>query len=479
MIAQVATMARDRERAVLIIAAGVALAAGVFAASASDVWIVSIAALAVLAVVALLLPLTTLGWIIVLVIPVQIYLALPALATQRVVVILTAVAALRIALQAESIRSLWQNWMMPVVVFIAAALIAAWGAQDRYTALRGVYDFAVIFLTAWVFSHLARDQSLVKRMVIALIAVGVAQAAYGLYQVALGREGVFQLLQAPFNDFLYPPHPLREQLAVQSFNWLVDNGVAPFGTFLNGIDFAIFMATLLCLIVPFLLTSRKPLDTVALLAIALLFFAALLLTQKGTGMLALLGGGLVLAWYFLPRFSPRALALGVLLAIGALALLLLSSASLAERALFLLQREQGAFGTSGRLDIWLSLVADFIARPFFGYGLNNSIYLTEPARAIRRAIVIYNLTAPESQYVAALVETGIVGLGALGAWLVVAVRRGVARVRETRAAWSVGILAAIIALLFGNLTLVAFTTDALGMLLGVLIGMEFAEWRKV
>ena len=131
MIAQTNSMVLNRERAVLIGAAGIALAVGVFAASVSDAWIVTVSVLAVLAVVALLLPLATLGWSIALLIPLQIYLALPEFATQRVAVIVVLVAAMRLVLQAQTVRSLWQSWLIPVAVFIVAALIAAWGALDR------------------------------------------------------------------------------------------------------------------------------------------------------------------------------------------------------------------------------------------------------------------------------------------------------------------------------------------------------------
>ncbi len=465
-----------RARAVILFCAGAASALGLFAAVASAPAALTLGVFGALALMAWLLPLEALAGFIALLIPVQFYLSLPDLPTQRLAVMLVFVAAARAFLNEP--REFWRGWMLPSAVFIGAALVAAVGALDRYLAWRGIYDYAIVFATAWLYSRVVRSEAQARQLLAGLVVAGIAQALLGLWQARLSREQVFGMLEHPASGLLYSPNLLRERLTDQSFNWIVFERVAPFGTFLNGIDFAILMAALVCLVVPFSLTSRAAGAALGLLILTFLFGGVLLATFKGSGYLALAGGALVLVWFYLPRLSARTLAFGAILCGGALVLLAPTLDLVLQRFAFFAQREAGAYQTQGRFDIWLGLVDDFLRRPWFGWGLNNSIFLTDAERSIYRATVIYNRTVPESQYVAALVETGIVGFGALMVWLAHGIGRVYQRARATNSPTAVGILAAIGALLFGNLTAVAFTTDQLGMLLGTLVGIGFAEWKR-
>jgi O-antigen ligase len=96
---------------------------------------------------------------------------------------------------------------------------------------------------------------------------------------------------------------------------------------------------------------------------------------------------------------------------------------------------------------------------------------------LRGGAVAFNNPAAESAYVAALVETGIAGFAALMA-LFAATLAGAAR-RARGDALFVGVLAALVALLLGNLTVAGFTTDQNGMLLGALIGMAFGSIPRI
>ncbi|MCX7840486.1 MAG: O-antigen ligase family protein, partial [Anaerolineae bacterium] len=159
---------------------------------------------------------------------------------------------------------------------------------------------------------------------------------------------------------------------------------------------------------------------------------------------------------------------GVLLLLGAIFF-----EPLAQRATFLLQRETAESYETGRLEVWRQLIAALPQRPLFGFGLNNAGQFIAPTQSLRGGTFTIAYSSPESAYVATLVETGIVGFACLlwfiGAILVRAYRRARASMLD------VGVFAAIVALLFGNLTVSALTTDQNGLLLGVLIGMVFAN----
>ena len=330
------------------------------------------------------------------------------------------------------------------------------------------------------------------------------------------------MLQILLSYWFYQPNLLRERLAEFSFNWLAGNRVLPFGTFINGIDYALFLAAMVGLASAWLMqvaggrrqeagggeqaaggrwqeaggrrqaaggeqndclpptASRLLLTAYCLLSIALIGIA-LLLTYKGSGLLALAGAGAVLVWALgvtratasrlLPpasRFPPTA---SWLLA-GVLLLGIVFFEPLVQRGAFLIQRESSASYETGRLEIWGQALAALPQRPFFGFGLNNAGQLIAPTQSLRGGTFIAVANAPESAYVATLVETGVIGFAALlwfiGAVLVRAYQRARASLLYA------GVLAAIVALLCGNLTVNGLTTDQNGLLLGVLVGMVFA-----
>ncbi|MBI3914133.1 MAG: O-antigen ligase family protein, partial [Chloroflexi bacterium] len=355
------------------------------------------------------------------------------------------------------------------------ALIAALGADSRYLALRGIYDFAALFATAFLFSALAIPSAKWLRCLLnVLIGAGMVQAGIGIVQQIAGAERVLAALQNPLAPFFYQPNLLIEKLSDLSFNWLTFERVSPFGTFINGIDYAILLAAILCLALARMLTSRSRGELAWLAASSLLMALALALTLKGSGFLALAGGVAAIGVALAPRIPAKALALGALITTMLIALFA-SIDPIAGRITFLIQREQGAFGSLGRLDIWASLLDHFWQKPFFGFGLNHAVLLAEPARTMSGGTMAFVTTAPESAYVAGLVETGAVGFIALMFFL--ARGLGCAFQNARADARQIGIFAALVALLCGNLTVAALTTDQNGMLLGLLTGLVFAKWN--
>ena len=168
------------------------------------------------------------------------------------------------------------------------------------------------------------------------------------------------------------------------------------------------------------------------------------------------------------------LASGLSVVVAALGLAAPFYSDLTQRVVFLIQRETGALFDTGRTVIWAQVLADLPQRLWFGWGLNNSGLLVAPLPSLNGGAFVFNFPTAESAYVAALVETGIVGFAALLLFVAVVLARAYGVVRATRAsACAVGISAATVALFCGSLTVVSLTTDQNGMLLGVLIGMIF------
>lgn len=483
---------------------------GVSAALGPTDWVASLFLAVLILTVTMIPPLAWVGLTLLAVVPFQLYLSIPGTSfTLRGSVVFMVLAAFRVLIDrttrigvqpsadstfAATTRESW--WKAAVGLFILAATAAALTAPSRYLALKGVMDWASVFGVALVMSEIVRSERTLKSLVGIVIAVGVVQALVGLAQYAMGLEAVLTILRLPISSLFYLPDLLREKLVDGSFNWIVFNRATPFGTFINGIDFAIYAAAVLSLVLALLL-EREPshmpprssqIRLGLLIVSALLVATALFLTLKGTGLVALGGGLAALASCYLAlrnrqpetwrRLSRRAAALAPVAVIVAAFLLLPFADVVWQRAQFLVLRELGTFGTAGRTEIWASLFQSFVERPVFGFGLNNAVLLAEPMRTLQGGAFTFNPTNPESLYVTLLIETGVVGLAALLGLIGMVLVRAYRNAQQSPAAAAyVGILAAIAALLFGNLTVSGLIADQNGMLFGAFVGMVFSKWE--
>jgi O-antigen ligase len=487
-----------RERVIILVCAFAALAFGVFAALGAEQSVATILVACVFGVAALVLPLSWVALALAALIPLQIYFPFAGGLNLRGALVFAAVAALRV-LVLQLARYGWQSvvgrlrslpWVIPAALFLFAALAAAVAAPNRQSALKGIYDWLLIFATAFVVGEIVHSKQLVKSIVVILIVGGVSEALLGLAQAKLDVPRVISVLQSPISALVYQPNLLRDRLSDLSFNWISNERVLSFGTFINNIDYAIFLAAILTLVLALLLGEEQPMTprdtryairhTLALFICAALLGVALLQTSKGSGMLALAGGVGAIALLYAPRLSPRLLTLGAIISIVALVLAAPFYDELAQRVVFLIQRETGALFATGRTVIWAQVLAYLPQRPWFGWGLNNSGLLVAPLPSLNGGAFVFNIPTAESAYVAALVETGIVGFAALMLFIVVVLARAYRVVQATRAsACAVGISAAMVALFCGSLTVVSLTTDQNGMLLGVLIGTIFGMRTSV
>jgi len=409
--------------------------------------------------------------------------------------------------------------MYPAAIFLLAAFIAAFGASNRYTAFRGLYDYSILFAVAFVASETMQSASIIRWTIFALIGAGIFQAVVGLWEAFLGTDAIVRfMLEEPIVELFWQSGLLRENLMNWAINWIVFDRVAPFGTFVNGIDYAIFLAAILSLVLALIVArfdrsvistsvfceEKSPLivgeisrsarndirprekrsalvriQLTALVAIALLIGGTLLWTFKGSGFVAITSGAATIGLVYLPRLSRRTVSL-VWIAVAAVIVLSLPFADLLiQRASFLIQREQGAYGTAGRIEIWMSMLQFLLQRPIFGYGLHNSIYLPEAARSLLGGAIVFNLTSTESSYIAILLETGMVGFVALMAVFTLALQRAYRSIATSFSpAMTIGVMAALIAILAGNLTVAGFTSDHNEMLLGLIFGMAFGKWNN-
>lgn len=472
-----------RERAVIVLCAAIALALGAFGTLGSPAWVALATVVLALGAAAWTLPPLWLVLIPVALTPLQLYVAIPGTSfTLRGTVVFLFAAALRIAAaNPVALKRALRTWLLPAALFILVALVAALSAPDRYLALKGVYDWLPHFAMLLIASETVLTARARRTVVTAVIAVGVLEALLGLLEYVLGLDAILDLLRLPVSQLVFQPNLLGDRLSDLSFNWVIFDRAAPFGTFINGIDYAIFIAAVLSLLLALLIVPGSPANHPLAYAGALALGAALLLTFKGSGLLALGGGAAAVVGLAVVRsrhgaIPTRTFALALAILAGALVLALPFADLIGQRLLFLVQREQGAFGTAGRLEIWTSLLQFVLQRPFFGFGLNNATLLAEPMRTLRGGAVAYNTTTPESAYVAALIETGILGFVMLMSLFVGTLIRGLRQIRaSTEPAIRVGVWAAICAILVGNLTVAGFTTDQNGILLGALMGMVWAN----
>lgn len=529
-----------RERVVVLVCALGAIGWGAFAAIAPSELVSASFSIAFFGALAFLLPRAWLGIALAVLIPLQFYFPLTASLYLRGAFVFVVAAAVRVLFgqQSSVVGQLFalsgqqsavsgqqspvsgqrsaisgqrsavlrlpsssvlrpSSWFLPAVFFLLAAFIAALGATNRYVAFKGIYDWLPIFAAVFVIGETTRGvwrAYIVKVLVI----VGVAEALLGWIQTWFTSSQIAEMLQASVSQWFIQPNLVRERLADFSFNWVLGNRVLPFGTFINSIDYALFLAAIGALGIALTAdrqpptvagdtqyTSRHTLfrstlsrsalsrSTLYTLPLALIGLV-LLQTFKASALLALIGGGAVWLLAYGTRLRASQMVFLVTMGIGLVILLgAISFEPLVQRATFVLQRETLESYETGRLEIWGQLFAALPQRPLFGFGLNNAGSLIAPTQSLHGGTFIAVINSPESAYVAMLVETGIIGFVCLlwffGATLV----RAFQRARDSTL--DVGVLAAIVALLCGNLTVSALTTDQNGLLLGVLVGMVYAN----
>jgi O-antigen ligase len=463
----------SRERAVILFFGAIAFGAGLFVALGTESWIATLGIVLVFVVIALTLPLRFVALAFAALMPFQFYFQIPgSTITLRGSLVVLFIAVARVLLLRVTTKRLTRLpvWMLPAGAFLLAALAAAFGALDRYAALKGIFDWLIVFATVIVIGEIVRSDASRKQVAIVLIVGGVVQGILGLLEYVLQSDAILRLLQTSAAEYFMQPNLLKERLADLSFNWYTVDRITPFGTFINAIDYSVFLAAILALVLV-LLERRSRAQTIALVASALVIAAALLLSFKTSGLLAALGGIATIALLQGLRSPSRTIAFVVLVFIVGAVIALPFADLLVQRVTFVVERELG-LGGLGRLEIWTSLAQYFGNRPIFGYGLNNSILLTDPSRTLVGGASALNPTASENAYLALLIETGAVGLLAFLSLVALALTRSYQHARID-SSLSIGVCAAIVALLVGNFTVTGFTTDQNGMLLGILLGMVF------
>jgi len=468
---------QTRERAVIVVFVCAAIASGIFAAVFSLPSAATVATIVFFVFAGFVLPRAWIPIALAILIPFQFYISFAGALNLRGATLFVFAAALRLLIERGLSRnwSRWYVWMIPAALFLLAATVSAIGAANRYAAFKGIYDWLPVFAAAFVVSESLRAEYWLKRLLVVLSLCGIAQAVLGLVQSRFSLSQAIDWMRLPWIGIFSQPNVVRDRLEDFSFNWILDGRVLPFGTFINDIDFAVFMAAALALILGLLLASRHAGELIAWTIGATAVVVALVLTFKGSGMIALAGVSAIMLTFVIRRFDAR-IALFVLVLSGVISVAaFFFFDSIGQRILYLVQRELGLVSVSGRSAIWAHLLTHLPERWGFGFGLNNADWLVDPLPSARGGEFIFAIPAAESAYIAALIETGLVGFAALIAFLGAVLARAIEGMRTSvTPAWRVGILAALVAIVLGNLTVVGLTSDQIGILFGVLIGMVFA-----
>lgn len=471
-----ATRPETRFLAVEVLLALTALGVGALAVFWTYQELLLLAILLLAMIAAWTVPLNVLPVVLAGLVPFQFYFFIPGTnLAAPAAFIFVATAALRVLLT-RGFRP--QAWMIPTAVLFVAASLAAFGAQNRSEAFKGIYQWSAIVACVYIAAQTTKSIRATKQIILLLAGLGMLQAILGLVEYTTGLNQVLSWLSTTLSESFFPPNLLRERLSDLSFNWNLDGRTLPFGTFINDIDYAVFLAAILVLVFAQGLSSTRWQNISSWFSAALVVGAALLLTLKGSGFIAFAAGGLALAVCYAPRLSRQMRIALPVLGLVALLLVLPFGGSLSERAAFLIQREQGDSRDVGRLDIWASLIPAYLQRPLFGYGMGNSPSSGDVLRTLRYGAFGTNPVSPESAYVQLLIETGTVGFLALLTLFAMTFASAVRQIRiNQNERQAIGILAALVALWVGNLTVSAITTDQNGMLMGLLIGLVFSKWN--
>lgn len=469
-----------RTRTLLIAFALVAVTLGVFAANASERALLMAALVLLPSIVAITVPPTALTPVLAALVPFQLFFFIEGTNyATRAAVIFLAVAASRLLVERGIHASLrgW-TWIAPTGLYLSVAFIAAFDSPERYLAFKGIYEWLAIVACIFITALTVQSARTLNRTISILVIGGAIQAILGLAEYAAGLERVLRALTSPISGLFFQPNLLQERLGDLTFNWILSGRGLPFGTFINGIDYAIFLAAIIMLALVRTTTRSSRTRIGFWLGCVFVMGVALLLTLKGSGFIALVGGAIALAICLTPHFSRRMFHTVLAVVVLGILVTLPFADAISQRTGFLIQREQDQFREVGRLRIWLNLLSSFAERPIFGHGLNSSEFIVESARTLRGGAFALNPTSPESSYVETLIETGAVGFFALMSLFGVTLVRAYRRAREgANAIAYAGVFAALVAILFGNLTVSAFTSDQNGMLMGILIGLVFAEWK--
>lgn len=470
-----ATFNSQRQILALTVFAFAAVAIGALVAVGTYQSLLVTAVLLLAAITALTVPIRLLPVVLAALVPFQFYFFVPGTNfAAPAAFVFVAAAAARVLITC-GMRG--QVWIVPAAVFLSIAFVAAVGADNRYAAFKGIYEWLPIFACAFIVAQTIDSKRTGNWVIGILVGLGLLQAILGWVEYVMGLDRVIVWLTMPLSEFIFPPNLLRERLSDLSFNWNLGGRALPFGTFINGIDYAIFLAAILMLALVRGIASVPSQKMFVWFGSALILGVTTLLTLKGSGLLALAGGLGVLAIYFVPRLSRQKSVMLLVLILIALMLALPFLGVISDRVSFLVERELGDSRNLGRLSIWLSMLPILVERPLFGFGMNNSPASEQVLRTLKFGAFGTYPVSPESAYVQALIETGALGFIALLSFFGMTIARAVKNIRANQNPVAlVGILAALVALWAGNLTVSAFTTEQNGLLMGLLIGLVFPNW---
>jgi O-antigen ligase len=241
-------------------------------------------------------------------------------------------------------------------LFALVALSARRGAAAR-VSINLAWEWVGVGLAYALLRNLPRDRRESSALAGILAATAVALAAYGLYQVGVVFPEVRRAYLANPEAALRAAGVVDEPVARRAFEDRLLGSKEPIGTFAlaNSLAGALLAPAVLALAALAVVLGERPRrggPVAALVALPalLVLLGALVLTKSRTAYLALVVGGLVLAWGMRRRVPPR-VALGV--GLGAAALVGgLVAAALATRQLDPLVLTESTKSLRYRAEYW-------------------------------------------------------------------------------------------------------------------------------
>ncbi|TAK29849.1 MAG: O-antigen ligase family protein [Chloroflexota bacterium] len=454
--------------AMVAIGAGVALDARV---SLVPVGLVALALLLLVSVPRLVILMAFL-------LPIQGYFFLPGTNfTLRLAYILAAAALLR-ALWAQrgQVQRRLSLHHVPPLLFFACLAVSTVGARDVYLALKGMLEWGALFVTFYAVVYGIQEMGQLWKVVWALIAGMAFQGSLGLVQFMGGIGFQQALLSSRLSGILFQPTALQSKLAADNANWVFMGTILPFGTFLNNIDYSVFMAMGLSFIVGLLLGGSRVINRHVLMVVMFVASAAVALAAKGTGWNAAIAGvavvwilsGSKLRWAVWPvaLISPLAIVQPAIPVVDLLRERLYSLAG---------QTVSSTSSVLGRLDIWQHYLGVFADRWMLGYGPYNSILYGSSWTTWQNGMPTATVQPTESGYLAVLVDTGVLGFAAFAlvvVWLLAAVPAGFrGRLGRGSTALWLGAVGAVVAFLVGNISVAGLTSHQNVMVFAICAGI--------
>lgn len=429
------------------------------------------------AVAAIALPLTKIVGLIFVLLPFQLFLPLidaPTISLAEALVVI-AFCKFLIQLLLDQRRLVPTSLDKLILIIIMTVILSFFFSPSFNSSLKGTILLAIFFMIYYLVTNTATTKVRVYTLINYLLAGGIAQSAIGLLQFLGGEKAAWGFLLSPLAPWLYHPDRLAQKVWAEDTNFLMFGRYFPFGTFVNSIDYAVYLAMIsgLSISLTLCLPPSRSRKIKGLTSIILVGMTAL--TLKGTGWVALIAGLIFIALLRLANVTSIIVIGGIILAMGMVTGLYEISQ---QRVGFFLSPEGSLIR---RLPIWKHYLQVFAERPIIGHGFYTSLLFAPLHSTYQRGVRVTVSCPTENFYVALLVEVGLIGLITFVCVFIQVVKTALQSYRRSRVpelrGVALGIGAASVALAAGNFTANIQMGEQISLLFWSIAGLAVALSR--